>query len=141
MLVDRRMANGGAARILGRYVLHEEFASGGMASVHFGRLVAEAGFTRTVAIKRLHPQHARQPAFVRMILDEARVAARVRHPNVATILDVVAEAGEVFLVMEYVHGESLAHLLRSAALEKVAVPLAVGSAILSGALRGLSAAH
>ncbi|HEY4120642.1 MAG TPA: serine/threonine-protein kinase [Byssovorax sp.] len=141
MLVGRRMANGGAARILGRYVLHEEFASGGMASVHFGRLVAEAGFTRTVAIKRLHPQHARDPAFVGMLLDEARVAARVRHPNVATILDVVAEAGEVFLVMEYVHGESLAHLLRSAALEKVAVPLAVGSAIVSGALRGLSAAH
>ena len=77
------------ARVLGRYVLHAELAAGGMATVHLGRLKGEAGFARTVAIKRLHPQFAKDPEFVVMFLDEARLAARIRHPNVVPTLDVV----------------------------------------------------
>src|SRR3954453_1269497 len=98
-------------RSVGRYVLHGELASGGMATVHFGRLRGPVGFSRTVAIKRLHPQFAKDPEFVTMFLDEARLAARVRHPNGVPTLDVVAAQGELFLVMEYVQGESLARLL------------------------------
>src|SRR5258707_6921446 len=71
-----------AARSLGRYVLFREVAHGGMATVHLGRLRGPAGFSRTVAIKRLHAQHARDPEFVSMFLDEARLAARIQHPNV-----------------------------------------------------------
>ncbi len=71
-----------------------------MATVHIGRLIGPAGFTRTVAIKRLHPQYARDPEFVAMFLDEARLAARIRHPNVVSTLDVVALEGELFLVMD-----------------------------------------
>src|SRR5581483_3906231 len=103
----------GPARVVGRYALHGEIASGGMATVHFGRLIGPAGFSRTVAIKRLHPQYAKDPEFVSMFLDEARVAARIRHPNVVSTLDVVATQGELFLVMDYVQGESLARLLRA----------------------------
>ena len=69
-------------RMIGRYALYNEIASGGMATVHFGRLVGAGGFSRTVAIKRLHPQFASDPEFVAMFLDEARLAARIRHPNV-----------------------------------------------------------
>src|SRR3954453_13847544 len=94
-------------RSVGRYVLHGEIAAGGMATVHFGRLLGPVGFSRTVAIKRLHPQFAKDPDFVAMFLDEARLAARIRHPNVVATLDVVATEGELFLVMDYVHGESL----------------------------------
>src|SRR5215471_8074907 len=94
-----------AQRLLGRYALFGEIASGGMATVHFGRLVGPAGFSRTVAIKRLHPQFAKDPEFVSMFLDEARLAARIQHPNVVATLDVVALAGELFHVMEYVQGE------------------------------------
>ncbi len=54
---------------LGRYAVFAEIASGGMASVHLGRLMGSAGFTRTVAIKRLHPHLARNPDFVAMFLD------------------------------------------------------------------------
>ena len=109
------MTTPGPARLIGRYLLFGEIASGGMATVHFGRLSGVAGFSRTVAIKRLHEQYAKDPEFVAMFLDEARLAARIRHPNVVPTLDVIANESEseVFLVMEYVQGESLAKLLRS----------------------------
>src|SRR4051812_43050155 len=101
-------------RTLGRYVLFDEIASGGMASVHFARMRGQAGFTRTLAIKRLHPHLARDPEFVSMFLDEARLAARIQHPNVVQTIDVIATEGELFLVMEYVQGESLSQLIRAA---------------------------
>src|SRR5262249_44119455 len=99
-------------RMLGRYALYAPIAAGGMATVHFGRLVGPVGFARTVAIKRLHAHFAQDPEFVTMFLDEARLAARIRHPNVVPTIDIVAMDGELFLVMEYVEGESLSHLLR-----------------------------
>jgi eukaryotic-like serine/threonine-protein kinase len=126
---------------LGRYVLHSEIASGGMASVHFGRLAGAGGFQKTVAIKRLHPQFARDPDFRNMILEEARLAARIRHPNVVQPLDVLAEQGELLLVMEYVHGESLSRVLRAARQAGERVPLPIAVAIMSNVLHGLHAAH
>ncbi len=131
----------GAPLQIGRYVLHGEIASGGMATVHYGRLVGTSGFAKTVAIKRLHRALAHNASFRRMILEEARLAARVRHPNVVPPLDVLAEGGELLLVMEYVHGESLSRLLRAAQREGESVPLAVAAAILSNMLHGLHAAH
>src|SRR5512132_2285118 len=100
-------------RIVGRYALFGEIAAGGMATVHFGRLVGAVGFSRTVAIKRLHPQFAKDPEFVEMFLDEARPAARIQHPNVVSTIDVVPLEGEVFLVMDYIHGEALSKLIRT----------------------------
>jgi serine/threonine-protein kinase len=107
-----------------------------MATVHFGRLIGPVGFSRTVAIKRLHPQYAKDPEFVAMFLDEARLAARIRHPNVLGTLDVVATDGELFLVMEYVHGESLGRLTR-----RRPAPPRIVAAIMTGVLHGLHAAH
>jgi len=129
------------ARILGRYALYEEIASGGMATVHFGRLLGVVGFAKTVAIKRLHPQLARDPEFVSMFLDEARLAARVRHPNVVSTLDVVALERELFLVMEYVQGDSLRHLVRNATAQGGLVPPPIVATIMVGVLHGLHAAH
>ncbi|CAN93552.1 Protein kinase [Sorangium cellulosum So ce56] len=128
-------------RTLDRYTLHGVIAAGGMASVHFGRLVGAHGFARTVAIKRLHPQFARDPEFSSMLLDEARLAVRIRHPNVVTTLDSVQADDELFVVMEYIAGESLSSLLREAGRRGAQVPQPVGSAIIAGALAGLHAAH
>ncbi|XXY49230.1 serine/threonine-protein kinase [Sorangium sp. So ce269] len=128
-------------RTLDRYTLHGVIASGGMASVHFARLVGAHGFARTVAIKRLHPQFARDPEFSSMLLDEARLAVRIRHPNVVTTLDSVQADGELFVVMEYIAGESLSSLLRETGRRGVRVPQPVVSSILAGALAGLHAAH
>jgi hypothetical protein len=105
--------------------------------VCIGRSVGAAGFARTVAIKRLHPHLAKDPEFSAMFLDEARLAARVRHPSVVATLDVVAGDGELCLVMEYVPGASLASLLRAT----TRIPPAIASSILSGVLHGLHAAH
>ena len=120
-------------RVVGRYALYDPLAAGGMATVHYGRLRGPVGFARTVAIKRLHPELARDPEFVSMFLDEARLAARIRHPNVVQTLDVVAEDGELFLIMEYVQGESLWRLLRSLAERKETIPHRMVAAIMSGA--------
>src|SRR6202044_2296810 len=128
-------------RIVGRYALYGVLASGGMATVHFGRLIGPVGFSRTVAIKRLHPQFASDPEFVAMFLDEARLAARIRHPNVVQTLDVVALDGELFLVMDYVQGESLSRLGRACGRKEEPVPLEVVSSVVCGALHGLHAAH
>ncbi|HVY49713.1 MAG TPA: serine/threonine-protein kinase, partial [Minicystis sp.] len=126
---------------IGRYLLCDEIASGGMATVHYGRVLGEAGFTRAVAIKRLHETYAKDPDFVAMFLDEARIAARVHHPNVVSTLDVASADGALFLVMEYLHGEALSKLVRFADRDGEAIPLDVASAVVCDALHGLHAAH
>ena len=126
---------------LGRYTLFDKIASGGMAAVYFGRLVGAAGFTRTVAIKRLHPHLTEEHDFVSMLIDEARLSARVRHPNVVQVLDVIETDSDLCLVMEYVHGESLAKLLRAARDRNARTPLPIASAVMTGVLLGLHAAH
>ncbi len=79
--------------------------------MHLARVAGSAGFIRTVAIKRLHPHCAKNAEFVSMFIDEARLAARIKHPNVVPTLDVVRDGEELFIVMEYISGESLSRLL------------------------------
>src|SRR5260221_618646 len=127
---------------VGRYALFEPFEAGGMATVHFGRLDGAGGFSRVVAIKRLLPHLLENHEFTEMLLKEARLAARVRHPNVAATLDVVATKGDVLLVLDYVHGEALSTLCRTQAKQKkeqVPLPIAIG--IVLDMLQGLSAIH
>ena len=126
---------------LGRYSVCTELASGGMATVYLGRLNGPVGFGRTVAIKRLHPHLARDPNFSAMFMDEARLAARIQHPNVVPTIDVVANENELFLVLEYVRGESLAGLLRATIKADATVPVSVATSIIIGVLSGLHAAH
>lgn len=128
-------------RVIGRYALYDEVAAGGMATVHLGRLLGPVGFARTVAIKRLHAQYSKDPEFVSMFLDEARLAARIRHPNVVQTIDVVALESELFLVMDYVQGDSLARLIHAARRQRLFIPVPYAAAIAAGVLHGLHAAH
>jgi len=129
------------AEIVGRYALYGEIASGGMAVVHYGKLLGAVGFQRPVAIKRLHPQLARDPGVRAMFIDEARLASRIRHPNVVPTLDVVADGRDLLLVMEYVHGESLQHLMKAMRKRGQRIPLRITLALVSALLHGLHAAH
>ena len=129
------------SRLVGRYLVHRRIAAGGMATVHLGRLLGAAGFSRTVAIKRLHDGYARDPEFVAMLLDEARLASQIRHPNVVPTLDVVAEQDELLVVMEYVTGDSLAHLGKLVHLRHERFPVAIAATVVAQALHGLHAAH
>jgi len=131
-----------AAKRVGRYVLFGEIASGGMATVHYGRQFGSAGFARVVAIKRLHPHLAKDDEFSSMFLDEARIAARVRHPNVVSTIDVVSlPEGELLLVMEHVLGESLSRVMRRIRERREHVPPEIAAGIMCDALHGLHAAH
>ena len=127
--------------VVGRYAVFDEIASGGMATVHMGRLLGAAGFSRTVAIKRLHPQFARDQEFSAMFLDEARLAARIQHPNVVQTLDVVPIDKEILLVMEYVHGVPLAALLGASRRAGKRLPPRIVAGVMAGVLEGLHAAH
>lgn len=129
------------AEIVGRYALYGEIASGGMAVVHYGKLLGAVGFQRPVAIKRLHPQLARDPAVRDMFIDEARLASRIRHPNVVPTLDVVADGKDLLLVMEYVHGESLQQLMKLMRKRGERIPVRITLAVVSALLHGLHAAH
>ncbi len=133
-------AQGGVV-VAGRYLLYGQIGAGGMATVHLGSQIGTAGFSRTVAIKRLLPQYARDQAFVSMLVDEARLAARIRHPNVVPILDCVADDGQLLLVMEFVAGESLLSICRATSVAAAKIPPPVASAIVASALHGLHAAH
>src|SRR5580700_130721 len=92
------------ARAVGRYYLHDVIGSGGMATVHLGWM---ADTSRVVAIKRPRAELAKNPDFVTMFSDEARLALRVVHRNVVSAIELVQADGESFLVMEYVPGASV----------------------------------
>jgi serine/threonine-protein kinase len=124
----------------GRYVLDRPMASGGMATVYLGRMFGGAGFSRAVAIKRLHATLAADPRFTRMMIDEARMASRISHPNVVPVLDVVTSGESVMLVFEYVLGVTLSQLTRAKA-SRAPLPPNIAAAVVVSALRGLEAAH
>ena len=96
---------------LGPYRLVDKLASGGMATVHLAERLGAAGFARTVALKVVHPHLADQVEFTEMFLDEARLSARIDHPNVVRVDDFGNVDGRYFLAMEYVRGQPLAAIL------------------------------
>src|SRR5688500_13574296 len=126
---------------VGRYTVHEILGTGGMATVHLGTVRGEDGTPEVVAIKRLHPSHARDASFVTMFLDEVRVGKLVRHPNVVRVLDCVYDGEELLAVMDYVHGETLARLLTEERRAGSRVPIPIAIAIVRDVLEALAAAH
>jgi hypothetical protein len=120
-----------------RYEILKTLGSGGMGTVYLGRSVRPGGFERLVAIKQMHPHLARRTESMLMFLDEARLAARIYHPNVVATLDVVRDKDSVLLVMEYVDGLPLSQLLDNG----FQPPLPIALRMLLDALSGLHAAH
>lgn len=125
----------------GRYEILRMIASGGMATVHLGRTLGMGGFERLVAVKVMHPHVASEPECVDMFLDEARLAARIHHPNVVSTIDVSEDEEGVFLVMEFVEGPSFQGLMRALKKKKQDGPLDVMLRIFLDGLAGLHAAH
>ena len=126
---------------LDRYELLCPVASGGMASVWLARLRGKRDFEKLYAIKTIKTELGEDTRFQEMFLDEARIASGIEHPNVAHILDLGEQDGILYIVMEFVDGESLAKVARQA--RKVASPLPIGLSlrIMADACAGLHAAH
>ncbi len=127
--------------VLDRYELLCAIARGGMADVWLGRLKGRHGFAKLVAIKTILPEHALENRFQRMFLDEARIASGIDHPNVAKILDLGEWRECLYLVMEYVDGDSLSRLRRGIAKRNIKMTTAIALRILSDTCAGLHAAH
>jgi eukaryotic-like serine/threonine-protein kinase len=125
---------------LGEYSLLTKLASGGMATVYVARKTGVAGFERLVAIKCCHPHLREDEEFVSMFLDEARLAASIRHPNVVGTLD-VSDGEYLYLVMEYIEGCSLGNLVRHAFKTGTMLPPAIAVRVMIDTLLGLHAAH
>jgi len=131
-----------AGRQLGRYEILCQLATGGMAAVFIARAQGVAGFERLVAVKVLHPHLAHEEEFISMFLDEARLAARIRHPNVVATQDISDTEGDgFFLVMDYIEGDHLGSLLGKSARQGKRIPQNITARLLIDALTGLSAAH
>lgn len=126
---------------LGPYTLVERVAAGGMAEVYVARRSGPHGFEKTVAVKRILPELAQDHDFVAMFVDEARVSARLCHPNVVQVFDFGEESGELYMAMEYVEGTTVAKLVRAAASQDVPLPLEVVLHVILSVLRALEHAH
>lgn len=139
-------SEGGKARTLGdasfgKYTLIAKIGHGGMAEVFLAASRGPAGFTKLCVLKRLHPHLEDEDALIGMFLDEARLAARLNHPNVVQTYEVGEVDGLHFLAMEYLEGQSLARLTRHLRRLDQALPLAVGVRMFVEILDGLEYAH
>ncbi|MEZ4220837.1 MAG: serine/threonine-protein kinase [Polyangiaceae bacterium] len=126
---------------LDRYEMLCPIAQGGMAQVWVGRLQGRHGFEKLVAVKTILAQHAADPRFQNMFLDEASIIASIRHPNVAQILDLGQEGDLLYLILEWVDGDSVAALRRVVHSSGEKLPLGIVLRICSDTLAGLHAAH
>ncbi|MFT3698433.1 MAG: protein kinase [Kofleriaceae bacterium] len=130
----------GSQARLGRYELITRIGQGGMAEVQLALQRGPAGFEKLVVVKLVHEELATQKAFVDMLLDEARIAALVKHPNVVDIYDLGEADGKFFIAMEYLEGEPLLSVLRAGREGKRLDALSTGRLIADTA-DGLEAAH
>ncbi len=125
---------------LGRYELITQIGQGGMAEVQLAIQRGPAGFEKLVVVKLVHANLATQKSFVDMLLEEARMAAMLKHPNVVDIYDLGEAEGRYFIAMEYLEGEPLLAVLRAGREGKRLDPLSTAR-LVSDAAEGLEAAH
>jgi eukaryotic-like serine/threonine-protein kinase len=126
-----------ASNVLGKYRLIAELGRGGMAEVFLAMVHGPAGFNKLMVIKRLRPHLAEEQEFLQMFLDEARLAAKLSHPNIVQTMEVGESQGQFFISMEYLEGQPLNRILRRC--EDVGLPTVVR--ILCDSLSGLHHAH
>jgi serine/threonine-protein kinase len=126
---------------LDRYELLCPIAQGGMAQVWLARLHGKHGFEKLVAIKTILAAYANDLRFQQMFLDEARIASGIEHANVAQILDLGEQGNVLYLVMEWIDGDSLAKLHRAAEKAQTPFPPSIVARILIDTCAGLHAAH
>ncbi len=97
----------------GKYTLHERIGRGGMADVFMGRIQGPAGFEREFVVKRILPHLSDDPAFIRMFVEEAKMSARLNHPNIVQIFELGSVEGEFFISMEHVSGHDLSETMKA----------------------------
>ena len=125
----------------GRYSLLRPLGRGGMAEVYLAEVVGPGTFRKRVAVKRLLPHHAANRRFVSMMRDEAKIAAAIRHPHVAQVLDFGEVEGQHYIAMEFIDGVDLATVLRTLRTNEARLQLDAAVYIAACIAHGLHAAH
>src|SRR5215813_11955061 len=124
-----------------RYELTERIGHGGMATVYRARIAGPGGFERDVVVKMMLPTLADHPDFVEMFIHEAKLSARLHHPNIAQVFELGVVEGTVFLAMEYIDGIDLADLLSGLAVEKQRLPIGATTFLVRELADALAYAH
>ncbi|HET6146471.1 MAG TPA: protein kinase [Polyangia bacterium] len=128
-------------RQLGRYQVVSHLATGGMSELYVARQEAVGGFEKNLVIKVLQARYAQHTRVVGMFLDEARLAAKLNHPNIVHVYDVAEEAGNRFIAMEYIHGETLTDILKRGVEVGSFLPIEHAVHVVSQVAAGLDYAH
>ncbi|MBD3872803.1 MAG: protein kinase [Acidobacteria bacterium] len=125
----------------GKYILVDKISSGGMADVLRAKVVGIRGFTKTVAIKRIHPHLLERTRFLRMFTDEAKIASRLVHPNIVQIFDLGEADGLPYIAMEYVPGRDVFRVLQRLGSLDRRCPWRLATKIVAEVCTGLQFAH
>ncbi len=125
----------------GDYELLRLIATGGMAEIYLARHGGMAGLSRMVVVKRMLPQLAVRPDFVRMFLDEARLAAKLNHPNIVQVFNLGEVDQSYYIAMEFVDGPHLGALFAHSLRQRVPLPIELCVQVVARAADGLHYAH
>jgi len=125
----------------GKYLLLDKISTGGMADVYRAKLVGIRGFTKTIAIKRIHPHLLERKRFLRMFTDEAKIASRLMHPNVVQIYDLGEEENIPYIAMEYVAGRDLFRVVQKLVSQQHRCPWRLATRVIAETCAGLHYAH
>jgi serine/threonine-protein kinase len=125
----------------GKYLLLDRIAVGGMAEIFLARQMGPEGFEKTVVLKRIRPHLGDKKSFVRMFLNEAKLAAQLNHPNIIHIHDLGKVGDSYFIAMEYLFGRDMRRVIPKAEQQGIAFPIVYACKIASQVLEGLYYAH
>ncbi len=126
---------------IGRFQLLKKIASGGMAEIYIARQYGVEGFEKLVVIKKLLPELTKNSQFMQMFVNEAKLAARLNHPNIVQIYDLGFTEGSYFIAMEFIQGEDLVSLVKTCRKRGAALPMHYSIRIVSQVCEGLHFAH
>ncbi len=125
----------------GRYELLERIGAGGMAEVFLARTFGVAGFEKRLVIKRIRPEHARDPRFVSLFIHEAKIGVHLHHPNLVQVYELGKVGESHYISMEHLHGRDLNQLQRALRAREARLPTALAVDIVANVCRGLAFAH
>ena len=137
---EPQKAKTGSTRF-GKYTLIDRIAVGGMAEIFLARQAGLEGFEKTIVIKRIRPHLSKQASFVKMFLNEAKLAAQLNHPNIVQIYDLGKISESYFIAMEYIFGRDMRRIIPKADSMGIPFPMVYALKIASSVCEGLYYAH
>ncbi len=125
----------------GKYQLIEKIATGGMAEVYKAKSYGVAGFEKLLVIKKILPHLSRNPEFVKMFINEAKIAVSLNHANIVQVYDLGKVDNDYYMAMEFIHGQDLMHIIKLGRKTRRFLPIPTGVYIITELARGLDYAH